>query len=249
MKNEENVVLKPVKMTENSQLLKQMFLPDGGTYALGSSFAATSGSGKTTLLSHLIKESLKLDSFKEVRFVYVSIKLEHLFGDEVKPLSTLNETFKSMAKNNLTVFYPTDPTNYETDVDNLIEGVFNMANVNDNGQYVIIVDDCNILQGFDNRGNPSPSMKKAAIAGRSKGVRLITICHRIGNMPRLFNGNISGLVLMNVSKMDIEYAKKVFGLEVDMMESLIDELTDYKWAYIDMIRGGVMRFNPVPHSK
>ena len=232
-----------------NELVEQMFLPDGGPYSLGMSIAATSGSGKTTLLSHLIRSATKMASFKETRFVYVSVKGEHLFGESVKPTSNLDDAIKHMSKNQLTVFYPANPEQYEEDVDALIESVFAMAEGNENASFVVVVDDANILTGFESvNARPSPMLKKAAIAGRSMRIKLVTITHRLGNMPRLFNGNISGMILMNISKMDLDYAKRVFGLDPSTMEDLIDDLGGYKWAYIDLLNGDIQRFNPVPHQ-
>ena len=153
----------------SSQLIQNLFLPDGGPYALSSAMAARSGSGKTTLLTRLIHDSRKNPKFKETRFIYISVKEEHLFGPDVVPTASIDEALKSMRKNPITVFYPIDAEYYETDVDDIIAGVFRMSGEKRKKKdpipsFVIIIDDANILKGFDSRGQPSPMVKKLAMA-------------------------------------------------------------------------------------
>ena len=222
--------------------LNDLLLPDGGSHALSVAMSARSGSGKTTLISRLITDAIKLEEFIETRFIYVSVKMEHYFGDKITPTSSLQKLVKNLSKNQLGIFYPNNPENYEEEVDQLIETVFELSEQNPDSNFCVVVDDCNILGGFDNRGNPSPSMKKAIIAGRSKRIKLIPVTHRLANLPRLFNGNLSGLLLMNMSMMDSEYGEKIFGLE---LENLIEELDEFRWAYVDLINLKIHRFNPV----
>jgi len=228
-----------------NNLLNKILLADGGPDSLSVVISARSGSGKTTLITKLIDDSLKLPQFKETRFIYVSVKMEHYFGDTVEPVSDLQSLRQQIKKNQLGIFYPTDPANYENDVDELIEMVFALSNQNSKSNFTIIVDDCNILTGFDNRGHPSPSMKKAVIAGRSKRIKLITITHRLANLPRLMNGNISGLLLMNMNAMDSDYGQKIYGLD---FEELITGLSDYRWAFVDLLTENIEKYNPVKIS-
>ena len=223
-------------------LLNNLLLPDGGSHSLSVAISARSGSGKTTLISKLIDDAVKMESFNETRFIYVSVKMEHYFGDSVTPVSDLDSLQKSLEKSRVGIFYPANPAEYENEVDNLIEMIFQMSDQNLETNFCVIVDDCNILKGFDSRGNPSPSMKKAIIAGRSKRIKLIPITHRLANLPRLFNGNLSGLLLMNMSLMDSEYAMKIFGMD---FENLIEGLGDYRWAYVDLITEKVYKYEPV----
>ena len=56
------------------------------------------------------------------------------------------------------------------------------------------------------------------------------------------NGQLSSLVVMSVNTMDLDYAKKIFGMD---FEPLSMELFDYKWAVVDLIEEKTYRFNPV----
>ena len=232
-------------MKNEKELIRTMFLPNReGSYSLSSAMAARTGSGKTTLLSHLVSEARKDEAFKETRFIYVSLKQEHLFGDDVPIVSNTDDMLKQLSKNPIVTFYPTDPTYYEVDIDEIIETSFSIADDVEGG-IVLIIDDANIIRGFDSRGQPSPSVKKLTIAGRSKGIRGLFITHRIANLPRLMNGNLSGLILMSISSMDLDYGRKIFGQD---FEPLLPELVDYRWAYVDLLDEHTYKFNPVPKN-
>ena len=231
----------------STQLIENLFLPDGGPYALSSAMAARSGSGKTTLLSKLIIDSRKNPKFKETRFIYISVKEEHLFGPDVEPVTDTDAAIKSMSENSVTVFYPLDTEFYETDVDSIIEGVFKLSGAKRKKKdpipsFVIIIDDANIIRGFDSRGQPSPMVKKLAVAGRSKRIRGMFITHRLGALPRLMNGNLSALIVMNINPMDNDYAKKIFGVDFD---PIVGELGEYRWAYIDLLNETIHKYNPI----
>tara|TARA_R110002020_G_scaffold356576_3_gene569111 strand:- start:1301 stop:2056 length:756 start_codon:yes stop_codon:yes gene_type:complete len=231
----------------SKDLIEKLFLPDGGPYALSSAMAARSGSGKTTLLTRLIHDSRKNPKFKETRFIYISVKAEHLFGPDVEPTVEVNDAIKSMASNPVTVFYPLDAEYYEGEVDAIIEGVFHLASAKRKKKdpipsFVIIIDDANILKGFDSRGQPSPMVKKLAIAGRSKRIRGMFITHRLGNLPRLMNGNLSALIVMNINPMDNDYGRKIFGVDFD---PLMGQLEEYRWAYVDLLKESVHKYNAI----
>ena len=235
----------------SKQLIENLFLPDGGPYALSSAMAARSGSGKTTLLTRLIHDSKFNPKFKETRFIYVSVKEEHLFGPDVEPTTNPMDAIESMTKNKLTVFYPIDSEFYEDDVDAIIEGVFSLASQKRKKKdpipsFNIIIDDANIVKGFDSRGQPSQMVKKLAIAGRSKRIKGMFVTHRLGNLPRLMNGNLSALVIMNINPMDNDYARKIFGVD---FEDIVGNLGGYRWAYVDLLDESINKFNAIEPVK
>jgi len=226
-----------------NEMIRRLFLPDGGSYSLSTAMSARSGSGKTTLLTRLISEARKDEAFQETRFIYVSVKAEHLFKEKkLKPVSSVQAALKNMRKNAITVFYPMEPEFYEADVDSLIDSIFQLSDQNPTASFVVIIDDANILKGFDNRGIPSQQIKKLAVAGRSKRIRGMFITHRLANLPRLMNGNLSALVVMSVNSMDLDYSKRIFGMD---FEPLSEELGEYRWSVVDLIEEKTYRFNPV----
>jgi len=230
-------------MSNHKDLIRKMLLPNrNGSHSLSTAMAARSGSGKTTLLTHLVNEARKDEAFKETRFVYISIKQEQLFDEKVPIVTNVDDLLKQWAKNPIVTYYPIEPEFYEVDIDEIIETSFSVVDKVEGG-IVLIIDDANVIKGFDSRGVVSPSVKKLTIAGRSKGIRGLFICHRISNLPRLMNGNLSGMVLMSISSMDLDYSKKIFGQD---FEPLMPELVDYRWAYVDLIEDKTFKFNPVP---
>lgn len=233
-------------MKDEQTLVRDIFLPSRtGSRSLSTALAARTGSGKTELLSHLIREARKDEAFKETRFIYVSIKQEQRFGEKSPIVDNIPDMLKAMSKEAIVSYYPKDPEFYEVDLDEIIETIFSIADDVEGG-IVLVIDDANVIKGFDSRAQPSPAVKKLTIAGRSKGIRGMFITHRIGMLPRLMNGNLSGLLLMSISGMDLDYGKKIFGLD---FEPLLPELTDYRWAYVDLIDEQTYRFNPVPLKK
>jgi hypothetical protein len=133
-------------------------------------------------------------------------------------------------------------------VDEIIEEAFEMAELNSDAEdgpprFVILIDDVNILDGFSSRGTISKSVKKLVVAGRSKGILGCFLCHRLGNLPRIMNGNLSGLVVLNINPMDNDYSKKIFGVDFD---SHISELGNFRWLYVDLIDESITRYSPVP---
>ena len=223
-------------------IIKQLFKADGGPYSLSTAMSARSGSGKTTLLSTLISNASRSKGFENQRFIYLSLKQENPFEDKTPVVSSVDEMLKALRKNRIVVFYPPYPEEYESDVDDVIESVFDLAGNNPEAGFHLTIDDANILRGFSNQGNPSGSVKKLAIAGRSKGIRALFITHRLGNLPRLMNGNLSGLVLMSMNGSDSDYARKVFGLD---FTDLIAELGNFRWAVVDLVKEKTHRFEPV----
>lgn len=246
-----------MKTEDRQQFIRKMLLSDGGPYALSTAMAARSGSGKTTLLTSLVNDARKDPAFAEQTFLYVSVKGEHLWSEKTPVETTVDGVAAQVEKGEgLIVFYPPDPTFYEADVDEIIEMAFLISERKRKeharkrrkgapGGVLVIIDDANVLRGFDSRGQPSGSVKKLSIAGRSAGVRGLFITHRVANLPRLMNGNLSGLVLLSISNMDLDYSRNIFGQD---FTELLPELKDYRWAYVDLITEETYRFNPVMES-
>ena len=222
-------------------VVRRLFLPDGSPYGLSSAYAARSGSGKTHHLTYMVNRAVKMKEFDNVRFIYLSIKQEDYFG--VEPTSSIPNLFKRLGKEQLVVYYPSDPINYEAEVDYIIEEVFDMSDANDDAKFVLLIDDVNVMDGFTSRGFVSPSVKKLVIAGRSKGIVGCFLCHRLGNLPRIMNGNLSSLVVMSINPMDNAYGQKVFGIDFD---TEIENLNNYRWIYADLIEEKTFRYAPVP---
>lgn len=187
-----------------------------------------------------------MKELSDTRFVFVSLKNENPFSESksVVWVRSVGDVLRAFRKNHVrvAVFSPPEPDRYSDDVDSLLENVMATAEDNPDAKFVVVVDDCNIIDGFDNRGTPSASMKKAVIAGRSMGVKLGMVTHRLGNLPRIVNGNMSSIVVMDISEMDIEYASKVYGVN---FHRVVEGLGGFRWAFVDLVDQKTTKFSPV----
>jgi len=222
---------------EQKTILQRMFLADGTDHGLSSFMAGRSGSGKTYRMTEMINEAIKLPEFKNARFIYMSVKNES-YWPKIKPTSSIDDIFKQLEKNHIAVFYPSEPTLYEQELDELIEQVFTLADGNDDTSFCLIVDDCNILDTMSSRSRPSKSMTKAAVAGRSKNIKMLLIVHRLGNLPRILNSSLNAGIVMAISPMDNKYSKDILGLD---MEGYYEPLAENKWSwsFVDLLTGDV----------
>ena len=226
---------------EPDDVVKRLFLPDGSPHGLSSAYAARSGSGKTHHLTYMVNRALKMPDFDDVRFIYLSIKREDYFG--IKPTSSIRDLMKRLRKERLLVYYPSDPTSYEIEVDEIIEQIFAMSEVNPDARFSIIIDDVNVMDSFTSHGHVSPSVKKLVVAGRSKGIVGCFICHRLAYLPRIMNGNLSSLVVLSINPLDNHYAQKVFGIDFD---TETQDLKNFNWLNVDLIDEQTYRYRPVP---
>ena len=229
----------------SKELLVQSFLPDPeSSYSLSTIVVARSGSGKTTLLRSLLLPTMQMEDFKEVRFVYVSLKGDYVFT-EGPYTQDLSEAVDSIGKNKWTTFAP-HPENYDIEVDLLLNEIFEMAHNSqaekERPKFQIIMDDANILRKMSNQARPSPAIIKAAVAARSMGIRLTVVLHKLGNAPRIFNGNASSMILMKQSEMDVSYGEKIFGMNFG---ETIQKLEPYHWVHVDLISENMTKFAPV----
>ena len=215
-------------------------IPDGSQKGLSSIIVARTGSGKTEWAKRMLFDGYKHPSSKYHRTIYITPKYEDILG--APAVSDPRALQKALQKNSIVAYHPIEPEYYDEDVNSVIETVFNLkdevpAVKDDRGEYHemsyhIIVDDAQILDGFDSRKNPSSSVKKLIIAGRSKRIKSTLIVHRFAALPRLINGNVSNLVVMNVSAIDLDITKRLFGID---FEPIMPELINYRWVYANLL--------------
>jgi len=221
-------------------------IPNGSQKGLSSIVVARTGSGKTEWLKRMLFDGYKVPESKYHRTVFITPKYENILN--APAVADPRSLQKALQKNSIVAYHPLDPEFYDEDVNAVIETIFNMkdeipAVKDDKGvyheiSYHIIIDDAQILDGFDSRRSPSPSVKKLIIAGRSKMIKASVIVHRFGALPRVINGNVASLIVMNVSSVDLDITKRLFGID---FEPIMPELVDYRWVYIDLLQN-----TPVP---
>jgi len=224
----------------------QWLIPDGSQKGLSTIVCARTGAGKTELIKRFLYDGYKDPAAAYHRTIFISPKQEDILGAPV--VSDHRALQKALEKNSIVSYHPIDPEYYDEDVDGVIETVFNLKDEiptikDDDGverelSYHIVIDDCQILNGFDSRRTPSSSVKKLIIAGRGKRVKSTLIVHRFGALPRITNSNCSDLVALNVSSIDMDITKRLFGID---FEPIMDDLVDYRWVYVDLLQN-----NPTP---
>jgi len=224
------------------EITSKLFLADGGPHGLSVAYASKSGGGKTYHFTRLVKSAASQADFKNTRFIYTSIKNESYF-DGVTPTDSVDDVLLKLETDQIVVYYPPEADMYESDIDELIEGVFNLKEQNSGSKFVIAIDDCNCLDGFNNRGTLSKQVKKLIIAGRSKNVKGCFLCHRLTDLPRIARGNFSSMVVFNISPMDNEQATKTWGIQFD---DYMEGLTDFRWLFVDMVEDKITRYSALP---
>jgi DNA helicase HerA-like ATPase len=224
-------------------ILNRMFYADGTDKGLSSIIAGRSGSGKTYLMTELINEAVKQPNFKNARIIYVSVKNES-YWPKIEPTYDIDSLFKNLEKNSIAVFYPQDPNEYESELDNLIERTFNVSADNEETSFCIVVDDCNVLDKFNSQSRGSKMLTKAAIAGRSYNIKLCLVVHRVGNLPRMLNSSLNCGIIMKISDMDNPYSIKVLSLDLDPYYATLAN-NQYSWAFADLLNGEVSLFEAI----
>ncbi len=224
----------------------QWLIPDGSQKGLSTIVCARTGAGKTELIKRFLYDGYKDPAAAYHRTVFISPKMEPILGAPV--VSDHRALQKALEKNSIVSYHPIDPEYYDDDVDGVIETVFNLKDEiptikDDDGveremSYHIIIDDCQILNGFDSRRTPSSSVKKLIIAGRGKRVKSTMIIHRFAALPRITNGNVADLIALNVSSIDMDVTHRLFGVD---FQPIMEDLVDYRWVYVDLLQN-----NPTP---
>ena len=126
--------------------VEKLLLPDKKNLSVA--YAARSGSGKTFHLTKMVESAVKNPAFKNTRFVYCSIKHEDYFkhSKDNPPVNSVTDALENMREKKVTVFYPPEPEFYEQDIDILIDGIFDMKEVNPDHSFTIIIDDAMCLR-------------------------------------------------------------------------------------------------------
>jgi hypothetical protein len=233
-----------ITMTSQNEILERMFLASGDSYGTSSFFAGRTGAGKTYLMTEMVNQALKAPKFKSTKFIYFSVKQESYW--DMPAFNNADALFQHLQKEQIGIFYPQNPEEYESELDDIIEMVFELQKENkkEGWNWTLILDDVNVLDGFSNTARPSKMNIKASVAGRSVGVKMVYILHRLGNIPRILNSSLNAGIITAISPMDNEYSKKVLSLDLeDHYDSL--NRNQYSWAFADVYTGDVSLFKAI----
>ena len=196
-------------------MLNDLYLPD--YKRLSTMLIGAPGGGKSFFVSNTLMEFVRRSEDENLRVIYSCPKQEMFLGDGT--FTTLNKLEKHLSKNRIAVIYP-DPMNLEAEVDYMIDFMFDLRDANPDLKIVYVQDDSQIF--LSSRKAASPSWKRLALTGRSRGIRLVSISHPPGFSKEL-EGSTSYIVHFRtlLSPMHINDFKNRFGYDPEpYVESL-----------------------------
>ena len=151
-------------------MLNDLYLPD--YKRLSSMIIGAPGGGKSFFVKHTLSQFVKTSDDENLRVIYCCPKQEMDMGEGTH--TNMDKLEKHLSKNRIAVVYP-DPMNVESKVDYLIDFIFDIREANPDFKCVFVCDDSQIF--LSSRRAASPSWKRLALTGRSRGIRLIAISH------------------------------------------------------------------------
>lgn len=213
---------------------------------------AKPAAGKSAWVKKTLNDAYKSGKLVGVRTVMVLPKEDSVFGTE--PVSDMRSLTKKMKSDDIVVVYPPrGEVNYESFIDEVINTIMDIFDSTGGKVKIgkglkspivplrvnLVIDDSQII--VSNRKEPSPSIKRAVIAFRKIG-QLIMIGHRPAFLPRVSAGSLSDVIFFNVSSIDDDVAKRVFGTDIS---GIYDSLGEYRWAHLDVFSGNISYYNPL----
>ena len=224
--------------------LERLYHPDGKS--LGALVAGMSGSGKTTAVLSTLQQAIKKGSgFGENhRFVIVDPKTQpgdyDLLGE---PVYNAETALKKIRKQRVTVVWP-DLNYLVEEVEELVSGIFDMADQNPETSFTFILDEASIMI---TPTNLPLSSKRLAVQGRAKRIKPVFISQR-PIINRWTDANVSTMLLFNTLPVDADVLSKRFGVKFEDHASRIREVP-YSFVWFDMEKAQFNPMEPVPLPK
>ena len=231
-------------MLSQTLSLERLYHPDGKS--LGALVAGMSGSGKTTAVLSTLQQAVKKGSgFGEHhRFIIVDPKTQG--GDYdllAEPVFNAESALKSIEKNRVTLLWP-DMYSLVEEVEELVHGMFDMAEKNPKTSYTFILDEASIMI---TPTNLPLSIKRLAVQGRSKRIKPVFISQR-PIINRWTDANVSTMLLFNTLPVDADVLSKRFGVKFDEHAQTMRE-NPYSFVWFDMEKATFTPMSPVPLPK
>ena len=224
--------------------LERLYHPDGKS--LGALVAGMSGSGKTTAVLSTLQQAIKKGSgFGENhRFIVVDPKTQG--GDYdllAEPVYNAESALKRIEKERVTVLWP-DMESLVAEVEDLVSGIFDMAERNPKTSYTFILDEASIMITTTNL---PLSIKRLAVQGRAKRIKPVFISQR-PIINRWTDANVSTMLLFNTLPVDADTLGKRFGVKFDDHAQRIRE-NPYSFVWFDMEKATFTPMEPLPLPK
>jgi hypothetical protein len=211
-------------------MLNDLYLPD--YKRLSTMLIGAPGGGKSFFVSNTLMEFVRRSDDENLRVIYSCPKQEMFLGDGT--FTTLDKLEKHLSKNRIAVVYP-DPMNLEAEVDYMIDFMFDLREANPDLKIVYVQDDSQIF--LSSRKAASPSWKRLALTGRSRGIRLVSISHTPVFSKEL-EGSTSYIVHFRtlLSPMHINDFKNRFGYDPEPYVESLNEVP-YSHVFFDVTTG------------
>lgn len=233
-------------MTQKNELsidITKIYSPNGKS--LGSLFAGTSGSGKTTAILTTLQAAIKSKEFGEFhRFVIVDPKTQS--GDYdilAQPLSKVEDVFKSIRKNRVTLFWP-NMDFLEDDIESVISYIFQLSDSEPKTSFTFVLDEAAIVM---TPAKLPTEIKRLAVQGRSKRIMPIYASQR-PLINRWTDANLSSMFLFRTLQVDADVLNKRFGVDFEAVNAKLLE-KEYSFIHFDLETGGTTPVNPLPLPK
>lgn len=211
---------------------------------------AKPAAGKSAWVNKTLRDAYDTGKLTGVRTVMILPKEDSIIkGSE--PVSDMRSLTKRLKTDDIVVVYPPrGDVNLEGFVDEVINTIMDIHESTGGVikidrkttvplRFNLVIDDSQVI--LSNRKEPSSSVKRAVIAFRRVG-QIIMIGHRPAFLPRISAGSLSDVIFFNVSSIDDDVSKRVFGTDIS---GVYDKLGDYRWAHLDVFSGKIDYYNPL----
>lgn len=236
-------------------MLNDLYLPD--YKRLSSMIIGAPGGGKSFFVMNTLSEFVKRNDDDNLRVIYCCPKQEMNLGEGTfvpNPIEyhvdmsgnqfsvPTKEFMKHLDKSRVSVIYP-DPMNLEKEVDGLIDVIFDLNNANPDFKCVFVCDDSQIF--LSSRRAATPSWKRLALTGRSRGIRLVVISHTPVFSKEL-EGSTSYIVHFRtlLSPIHINDFKNRFGYDPEPYVDSLNEVP-YSAVFFDVTTGKSQMMKPL----
>ena len=211
-------------------MLNDLYLPD--YKRLSTMLIGSPGGGKSKFVEVTLSEFVRRSEDENLRVIYCCPKQEMFLGEGT--FTTLDKLEKHLSKNRIAVVYP-NPMNLEAQVDYMIDFMFDLREANPDLKIVYVQDDSQIF--LSSRKAASPSWKRLALTGRSRGIRLVSISHTPVFSKEL-EGSTSYIVHFRtlLSPMHINDFKNRFGYDPEPYVESLNEVP-YSHVFFDVTTG------------
>lgn len=212
------------------RMLNDLYLPD--YKRLSTMLIGSPGGGKSKFVEVTLSEFVRRSEDENLRVIYCCPKQEMFLGEGT--FTTLDKLEKHLSKNRIAVVYP-NPMNLEAQVDYMIDFMFDLREANPDLKIVYVQDDSQIF--LSSRKAASPSWKRLALTGRSRGIRLVSISHTPVFSKEL-EGSTSYIVHFRtlLSPMHINDFKNRFGYDPEPYVESLNEVP-YSHVFFDVTTG------------